>query len=781
MYPVRDAFVDQGKSIFMPRRFSIFCALALLGTLLVPATLPASADTQPKEDDRYVRNLDSPTPSFKSVTPTDIINGPNGTRIEIYGSVGDNEGAMDWRTIQAFSRLVSSVPKDKHSYTTLFNSLYDDRSVSLVGGKWVVPGPDEVFAPTAAFVHLANKYDTEAERKQFIHVLGAKESMDEAYAAKSSLARLVKAGAVDYKQCPGDGGCLSGPSHLMHSKYAAFEQAEDSQGTLRNNVIWITSSNLNGSSGSKKSNISIAIYNDEKAFTALSEGVFKPSAEVAGTGGKDYWEAINDSAMYTDAISVVNGVMKGMETDSGITLLPSPRKKYSAASDANIGSSDVEAAFLNAQAANGVTNKLGCKVYAVHSLFNSTREGILNGLTDLYHQKCDVKIVLGDNAISDIVDGYFNMSEDLREVIGRVEFANVHDKTLSYKYGGTATAFGGASNFTGPGLEYDELAFKADNVGVTDSVQEHSERIYQLAKGQVTWTKPTSLYITPTTAVKVKDGESVRVATRVSPYNSLVTNTTFSSNNNAVASVDSTGRVTGNSPGIAEITATVYSPGNTDTPYYTKTAKKSVEVVASGTTTPSAGGRAYIPPTLSMDNLQRPGNNTDIVVTWGSGKDVYSGVVKLQYYASGWKTYSSEVTVTNGVGRLSRTMSGSKTWRAYGARLDKINGVDVPNSTTKIMSKWSINTVQTQQEGTIPRLYATTMQKSGSKIPFFVSWSKTGSYRLQMRTSSGSWTTHSTHSLSGDEDFIIIPALNTKYWRVATSSGVSNTVKVVMK
>ncbi|WP_332643896.1 Ig-like domain-containing protein [Aeromicrobium sp.] len=766
----------------MPRRFSVFCALALLGTLLVPATLPASADTRPKEDDRYVRNLDTPTPSFKSVTPNNVINGPNGTRIEIYGSVGDNEGAMDWRTIQAFSRLVSSVPKDKHSYTTLFNSLYDDRSVSLVGGKWTVPGPDEVFAPTAAFVHLANKYDTAAERKEFIHVLGAKESMDEAYAAKSSLARLVKAGAVDYKQCPGEGGCLSGPSHLMHSKYAAFEQAVDSQGTLRNNVIWITSSNLNGSSGSKKSNISIAIYNDEKAFTALSEGVFKPSVKVAGTDGLKYYQAIDSSPEYTAAIGIdpATGVMRGMPTDSGITLLPSPRKKYNAASDANIGSSDVEAAFLNAQAANPA-DKPGCKVYAVHSLFNSTRSGILDGLTKLYRQKCDVKIVLGDNAISDIVDGYFNMSEDLREVIGQVEFANVHDKTLSYKYGGTATAFGGASNFTGPGLEYDELAFQADNVGVTDSVQEHSERIHQLAKGQVTWTKPTSVYITPTTTVKVKPNESVKVATRVAPYNSLVTNTIFTSDNPSIASVDQTGKVTGHSAGTTIIRATVESPGNTTTPVYTKTAGKTVTVDPGAATTESAGGRAYIPPTLSMDNLQRPGDNTDIVVTWGSGGDKYSGIVKLQYYSSGWKTYSSYITVTNGVGKMSRTFSSSKTWRAYGAVLTKINGVAVPNSTTKIMSKWSINTVRTKGHSTTPRLYATTMQKSGSKIPFLISWSKSGSYRLQMRSPGGSWKTHSTHSMGSGEDFIIIPALNTKYWRVATSSGISNTVKVAMK
>lgn len=769
----------------MPRKLSVLGALALLVIAILPAALPASAQTQPKEDNRYV-NLNDPQP-FKSVTPNNIIDGPNGTRIEVYGSVGDNEGAMDWRTIQAFSRLVSSVPAGKHSYTTLFNSLYDDRGVKLVGsesnGKWdVLSGREEIFAPTGAFIHLANKYDTEAERKQYIHVLGAKESMDEAYNENSSLARLMKGGAADYGQCPGDGGCLSGPSHLMHSKYAAFEEAMDSEGHMHPNVIWITSSNLNGSSGSKKSNISIAIYNDPQAFTQLSEGVFKPSFEVTGSGGKKYWEAINDSDMYTEAISVDpgTGVMKGMPTSSGVTLFPSPRKKYEAASSGNIATSDVEAAFVNQQAANPA-DKPGCKVYAIHSLFNSTRDGILNGLTKLHNQKCDVKIVLGDNAISDIVDGYFNMSEDLREVIGQVEFANVHDKTLSYKYGGTATAFGGASNFTGPGLEYDELAFKADNLGVTNSVQEHSERIYQLAKGQVSWTKPTSVSITPTTVVKVKPNESVRVATRVSPYNSLVTNTIWTSDNPGIASVDSTGRVTGHQAGTTTIRAAVQSPGNTSTPVYTKTAAKSVTVDAGSSTTPSAGGRAYIPPTLSMDNLQRPGDNTDIVVTWGSGGDKYDGIVKLQYYSSGWRTYSSYVTVKNGVGKLSRTFSGSKTWRAYGARLDKINGQDVPNSTTKIMSKWSINTVRTKGHSSIPRLYATSMQKSGSKIPFLISWSKSGSYRLQQRSAGGSWKTHETHSMGSGEDFIIVPALNTKYWRVATSSGVSNTVKVSMK
>lgn len=782
----------------MSRKFTFLGASALLVVALLPASVSASAApsaalvsaAQPKDDNRYV-NLDNPA-SLRSVDPDVVTQGSSGQRIEIYGSVGDNEGSgsMDWRTVNAFSYLVSSVPKGSASYTTLFNSLYDLNQPKLVSGKWTVANRKEVFAPTAAYLNQANLYDTPAERVRNIHVLGAKESIDEALAAKSSLAQLVRSGygsnngseAVDYRQCAGKGGCLSGTKGLMHSKYGAFEKTLDSDGNEHSNVVWITSSNLNGSSGSKKSNISIVIYDDAKAYNSVVNGIFKPSVEVA-KGNKTSAQAL-DTPAYKDAISLSNGVVKGMSTDSGITLFPSPRRKTNAAE--NTASTDVEAAFLKQRAADG-TDKAGCKVYAVHSLFNATRNGVKDGLGKLLGQKCDVRVVLGENAISDIVDGYFNMSTSLRELVGRVEFANVHDKTLSYKDSTTATTFGGASNFTGTSLEYDELAFRADNAGVTQAVQDHSERIYRLAKGQVSWTNPTSVSISPTSALQVRVGQTLQLSPRVKPSNALVTKTEWS-----VAGVGATvtadGKVTGRVPGDVKVTAKVSAPGVRDKATVTRSKTVTVKVVASGTTTTSAGGSAVVPPTLTMDNYQGPDGTTNVVVTWGSGDKNYRGVVKLQYYSGGWKTYGRSITTgNNGVGKLSANMSSSRTWRAYGARLDRINGVDVPNSTSKAKSAMSINTVRTRSATTTPRLYATSMVKSGAKIPFLVSWKRSsGKFRLQMRSAGGSWKTHSTYAIpsGASQVFFAVPALNTKYWRIATSTGstkTSNTIKVAMK
>lgn len=800
----------------MPRTPLLIVSLALVAAGLAPVSAASAPEprTQPRDEGRWVV-ADEP---LRAVEPNFVATGANGTRIEVYGSVGDNEGGMDWRTINAYAHLVDSVPRGMYLYTTVFNSLYDGRAVSRKvdptngSTRWTVATPSEVFAPTAAFLNQVNQYaDAPSEAQRFIHVLGAKESMDEAYAANSSLARLLMSGyngragskAVTYEQCRGKGGCLSGQDKLMHSKYAAFERAKDSSGTLRDNVVWITSSNLNGSSGSKKSNLSIAVYGDPAGLAAPSQtknrdmydavvdGIFAPSVKVAQ--GASVQQAISESPKYTEALKTdpQTGTVKGMPTESGITLYPSPRLLTNASTADNIGRTDVEAAFLRGRIGASST-KSGCKVYAVHSLFNSTRNGVKDGLGGLAGQGCDVKLVLGENAIADLVDGYFNMSEDLRELVGKVEFANVHDKTLSYSDNTTSSSFGGASNFTGTSLEYDELAFRADNIEVTKAVQQHSERIYQLGRGQTTWAAPSSVSLTPTTSLQVAQGKRLQLATRVSPSNALVTETGWTSDNDLVASVDQDGVVTGKAPGQATITVTVKAPESRTQSgtltQVTRTTSRTVKVVAAGgSTTTSAGGRAYIAPTLTMDNYQSPKGTTNAVVTWGSGGDQYDGVVKLQYYSGGWKTYGKSITVRKGVGTLSASFGSSKTWRAYGARLDRINGKDVPNSTSKAMSKWSYNTVRTTEATLTPRLYATNLAKSGGKIPFLISWARgNGVVRLQMRSSGGSWKTHSTYRIpSGSSQlFIAVPALNTKYWRIATSTGttkVSNTVKVSMR
>ncbi len=806
----------------MLRRTTLVGALALVTTALVPAaSAQITGPAQPSDSNRYVnlQNVDetSAPKAFKDLKP-DSRTQVGGATIEIYTSMGDSEGAMDWRTINLFSYLVNSVPKYKHSYTTLFNSLYDDRNISYSEStdRWNIAVPNETFAPVAAYLNQANKYanpadesQAEADRREYINVLGAKESIDEAYAANSSLARLVRAGykssrpkAVNYQQCGGAGGCITytGSDTLMHSKYGAFEQAADSTGAIRDHVVFITSSNLNGSSGSKKTNTSIVIYGDKSAYDAVKYDIYGTQNDVA-TGDKSISEAVNatrpqkgvweagdstsnDGATYKDAMAVNSaGVANGIPTDSGVTLYPSPRGN----STATVDGMDAEARFLEQQASTNPVKNSSCKVYAVHSLFNSTRNGIRSALATLAQQGCDVHVVLGTNAISDIIDGYFTMSTELRDVIDRVEFANVHDKAYSYQYNGTNMLFGGSTNFTGTSLEYDELAFSVPNAASVKAAADHYEYVYQLAKSGTKWAVPTGVAISPSGSLKVRQGQQLKVTTKVSPSNGLVSNTEWSSTNSLVASVDATGVITGHSPGTAQIKVETSTPSSA----VKRTDTATVTVTADGSTSTGAKDQITVAPTLSMDRYQSPGGTTHITVTWGNGEHDYQGVVKLQYYSGGsWRTYSRYInTNKRGTGRLAVSFAGSKTWRAYGAALTGVykdeQPVNISNITTaKNTSAWSINTVRTKTATTTPRLYATNLAKVG-KVPMLVAWNKPGGkFRLQMRSSGGSWKTHSSYKISGTQSLIAIPIANTKYWRIATSTGstkVSNTVKISMR
>lgn len=785
--------------------------VVLVGCLLA-AIAPVSAveaDGQPRDENRFV-NLNTypqwadpanPTPAevkaFKNVAP-DEVSTVNGARVELYTSMGDLEGGMDWRTVNVFSYLVNSVPKNKHSYTALFNSLYDGKAVGYTGGKFTLATMNEAYAPTAAYYNLLNRYDTAAERGQYIHILGAKQSMDEAYAAKSSLARLVmhssNKGAGVYNECKyGNGGCLTSPynkSALMHAKYGAFEQAADSTGTIRDHVVFITSSNLNGASGSKKSNTSIVVYGDETLYNDLVNDIYKSEvgAKNDNKNGKNYM-----TSGYKNAIKVSGGTIPGFFSNiSGTTLYPSPR----ATTEINGGTTlmdqtDVEAKFLKQQAdsGNGSSSMAGCRAYVIHSLFNSTRSGVFDALAKLESRNCDVRVILGTNAISDVVDGYFTMSTDLRQVIDRVEFANVHDKSISYSYGSTKTMFGGSTNLTGTSMNYDELAFRIDDSKIVDAKQAHDERIYSTARGNVKWTNPSSVAIEPST-IKVKTGDTVQLNAKVSPSNALVTNTTWSvtSGNEVVSVNSSTGVVTGLQAGSATVKVSVDSP-NLSAP---KTTTKSITVSASGSSTADAVKTVTAAPSLTMERYQGPKNSKtkagtiETVVTWGSAGEDYTGKVKLQYYKGGWKTYKT-VTVTKGVFRADYGFANSKTWRAVGSSVSTVYDSETGKSMkgklsgSPVSEGYSYVTVRTKKHSTTPRLYATTMAKKG-KIPFGLSYKKS-SDTIKLQYKSGTkWKTKATIKYKGDWDMFLGTAESTRSWRVVTSSGKrSNTVKVVVK
>lgn len=689
-----------------------------------------------------------------------------GGRVEVYTSAGDNDGARaDWRSVNQFAYLVNSVPAGKHLYATVFNSLYDYGTAKLVNGDYQILDSsgdqlpvEETFRPTVAFQNQINQYATIDEAKKYVHVLGAKQSMTEAYKAPSSMARLLKtSGVMTYCSSTSTGACLttSDDDALMHSKYALFEQTKDSTGRTWSNVIWVTSANLNGSSGGKKSNTSVAIYGDAAGYQGLLNSVWK--AKIAE----------EMTAAYRTAMA--NGVAAA---DADFTFYPSPR------------STTFEEKTLKAAA--NVADKTNCKAYLGHSLFNGARTEILTQLANLQSDGCTVKILLGDNAIVDVVDAYFGMSTEARKVIKRVEFGNIHDKaiTVSYTSGGVThgTTYGGSANANGTSLTHDELAFKAESLTVTRTVEQQFERLYQLIRGGKTNVQVTGLAIAPPPDAgddwdgswDVNVTNSITLQPRFTPSNATVKTVTWESSNIGVATVGATtGKITAVGTGTATITATSLS-GN-------QTATTKIRVNNDSDENSEAAASAKVintPPTLSMDNYQQTVSSTgadrttDVVVTWGTGAVDVTGTVALQFYDSGsWKTKTT-INVTNGRGTKSVSLSSSRAWRLAAK---SASGYSL-GSAAKYSTGYSYNLVKTATNSIKPRLYAPTMARFGDLVPFLVTWANPSSkyptkLRLQYLSGSG-WKTKLTFTISkpGTQKLVSVPIGSTRKWRIATHS-----------
>lgn len=712
-------------------------------------TIKAKADLQPAEKSVY----GAPT----KVEPDVAYTTDQGGRVEVYTSAGDNDGSPDWRSVNEFAYLINEVPAGKHLYATVFNSLYDygtakllaNGDYQLLDSSGDALAPERTFRPSGAFLKQINQYASKTEAQQYVHVLGAKRSMTEAYNAPSSLARLLKAsGVMTYCGATSTGACLttSDEDALMHSKYALFERTKDSTGKEWDNVIWVTSANLNGSSGGKKSNTSIAIFGDAAGYQKLRDDVWQ--AEVSETFTNGYKAA------------AANGITG---TNSDFKYYPSPR------------TTDFEANALKQAADLG--GKTACKAYLSHSLFNSKREAILTQLGRLQAADCDVKILLGENAISDIVDSYFTMSNSARELIDRVEFGNVHDKaiTVSYSVGGTTHGFtfGGSANANGTSLSHDELAFKAEDLTVTRAVEQQLERLYQLIRGGKANVAVTGLTIDPA-VVTLNQGNTRTLQPRITPSDATVKTVTWVSSNSGVATVDATtGVVKAINPGTATITATSLSGD--------KTATATITVATDSDETPQPGANPKVintPPTLSMDKYQTlvgtdsEDKRTDVVVTWGSGAVDITGEVALQYYDSGsWKT-KTNIAVTNGRGTTSLVLRSSRAWRLAA----KTPAGYSLGSDAKYSYGYAYNVVKTRTNTSKPRIYAPTMAKSGTQIPFLVTWNNPSSryptkLRLQYLTGSG-WKTKIEVVIDGGgtQKFVSAVAGSSRKWRVATSS-----------
>lgn len=732
-----------------------------------PDPLDAPGQIQPADSQMYAPPAPprpNPGVNVPSRVQPDHAYSANGARVEIYSSVGDNDGGEDWRPISAYSHLVASVPKDRHLYSTVYNSLHDHKRTvfDTATKKWKISSlAGGTYTPTQAFLDVINQYDNTdvktAAAKKYIHTLGNKTSINDAAKIPSSLAVLIKA-ATDYKDCPaGQGACLTTRSgeNFMHAKYAAFQETRDSTGTLRPNVVWITSSNLNGASGGKKSNVSIAIYNDKKAYDGLVK-LF----ELQRTRNKTKYFA--------------DKVNQGIETTSGITLFASPR-----APGPDMSKVDFEAQLLQqSKRARLSGTRTDCQVHAVHSLFS--RVEVRDGLGELQADGCDVKLVLGNNAISDVASYYFKTSTQLRELVNNVQFANVHDKTLSvsYKLPGRSvgTTFGGSANFNGTSLQYDELAFRADDVDFTKVAQRHAERLYLLAKGADSATPVSSVKVTPS-APTVVVGQSLQLKTTVLPTDASVKTVTWSSDNPDVASVDAQGKVAaGLLPSLQPVRIKALSVSGA------KVGEALVTVAAAGTTTPADGSpeptlKVTTPPELSMSPTQGPmsSDNTPVVVSWSQGEVDLNGTVMLQYHTgtSSWKNYKA-ITVRNGRGTAKFAFKASHTWRAVGT---KVTTPKTSMASQRVSRDFVPNVVRSSGSSATPRVYAPTLVKKGTKVLYTFSWNNpyrsrkgiNNNIRLQYYTGK-KWVTATTIAIpKGVFNFDgSHPAVKSRKWRIAS-------------
>lgn len=151
------------------------------------------------------------------------------------------------------------------------------------------------------------------------------------------------------------------------------------------------------------------------------------------------------------------------------------------------------------------------------------------------------------------------------------------------------------------------------------------------------------------TSTSINVGSNETLVATVAPSNANDKSVTWSSSNSSIATVDSTGKVTGIAQGTATITVTT-TDGE-------KTATCSVTVVPAGSTTSSpidlGGSATVVFNGTSYSNSIKAGTGSAAGSTTIS---VPSGANKLTFYAAGWNKESVKLSVT-GTGLSTSTLT----------------------------------------------------------------------------------------------------------------------------
>ena len=132
----------------------------------------------------------------------------------------------------------------------------------------------------------------------------------------------------------------------------------------------------------------------------------------------------------------------------------------------------------------------------------------------------------------------------------------------------------------------------------------------------------TGITVSPTSKT-IKVGESFNITPTVTPASATDKVVTWSSSNNAIASVDTTGKVTGLSTGTATITATTHDGGLTATCTVTVS---NTTINVTGITLDTTAKTMGVGETYNLKPTITPSNATDKSVEWFSGNPAVASV-----------------------------------------------------------------------------------------------------------------------------------------------------------
>lgn len=720
------------------RLLTVWALVLTLAGLTSLGTPRAVAQSQPPDPSVYV----DPAPVVPDVAYT-----LGSGRIEVYTSIGDNDGGVDWRPMNAFAWLLSSVPKGQYIRTTIYNTYQDMYGAQFNAdtNKWEVTDPsgkvvNTMFSVSRAIRDQLNAYSTPDERKAHVMAIGQRDAILLSKQNGSSLADLLVDSGVT-KLCTKPGGaCVSDYAGMdMHSKFALLSQAKDSTGKVWSDVTFVTTANTNGQSGGKTANTVVVVYGDQNLYNGMINNVWNPMMQQKATAG--YWTAAG------------KGIVGSLP---GVVYYPSPR-----ALGADGKPLDFEFLYLrDRMVSNGGPKKTACTVRIVQSMFSSGRQGIGNALQGLKKDGCKIQVVLDKDFVLDLASSYFAMSEWLKDIIGNIRYQNVHDKTMTVTYTAAGVtskaAFTGSANYNAPGLRADESVIKVSSAPAVDAISLHADRMYAMAK------YPSSIPVASVTldsvAPSLMVGTAMKLTASVAPSNASNKTIRWESTNPSIASVTSDGTVTAVSPGTANIRA--------------RSLQNGVEGIATVTVYPSTLVPA--PSILSAPASVLQGATATLSVGWTNPK--YAGTVTMQYFDAATERWvdADPVAISSGKGTFTYPVIDSRRWRVKTTTITSPSDATLSESTNY---STSTDVLARGAASATPSLSAPAKFVSGSQVSFSASWAspyapaRPSVLALQYQNGS-TWTTKQNVTIPSGKTYadFKLAVSSTHVWRVVPTT-----------